>query len=77
MEVKADNISIGTGTTHNTNLEFIPSAYRPSGTPASLIQRSVANNIIIYMWSNEIGLTNTYTSTQTGQTIWQQVPYFY
>lgn len=77
MEVKADNISIGTGTTHNTNLEFIPSGYRPTGTPPTFTQRSVDNNIIIYIYSNEIGLHNTYSSQQTGQSIWEQISYFY
>ena len=76
MEVSCSNVSLASGSSHSTNLNFVTDGYRPKSSPISLNQRSVANNIIVYLWASEIGLTNTYSSSQT-VSFTMRIPYFY
>lgn len=76
IHVSSNNISVASGASHQAS-DFIPSEYRPHGPNMFLTQRSMANNIIIYAYSNEIGLMNTYTSTQTGISLNSNFHYYY
>ena len=66
VHVSCSNVSFGTGNTHEKT-NWIPDPYKPIGYSNALFQRSVSNNIIVYLWGSNttIGITNTYSSSQT------------
>ena len=66
LSVTCSNVSFNNGSSHEAT-NWIPSAYLPSTVPGIiLVNRSMNNNIMIYFFKNgAVGVTNTYTSTQT------------
>ena len=66
VNAEGSNVSCASGNTHDA-INWIPSSYAPKTSHIALLERSVSNNIIFYMWggSGSCGITNTYSSSKT------------